>query len=1103
MIRDFFRSRSSGNKKKTTTKRILRAEILEPRTLLSATVLSGEMQQATYAVNSATYAVTAAAPANHAPTVSKAAAAASNPVTGKTVQLSVLGADDGGENNLKYAWTTSSFPSGAPVPTFSVNGTNAAKNTTVTFKTAGTYSFTATIIDAGKLYVTSSVKVTVNQTISSITVIPSITNILVGGTQQFSATGYDQFGSVLKTQPTFTWTTTLGTIDNSHVSPGLLTAPGVGGIGTVTATVGLIKGTASMRVVGNLAVTHVAAATSNPVTGATVQLSVLGSDGADESNIKYTWTMTSSLNGSPAPTFSVNGSNAAKTTTVTFKAADTYFFTATLVDTAGHTASSNVMVIVNSTVTKIVVNPGTATLSAGGTQQFSATGYDQFGKCMTTQPTFTWTAGAGTITSAGFFTAPPITASATVRAAAGGISGTANVTDINHAPTVAVPAAAASNPVTGTSVQLSVLGADDAGEGNLYYCWTPASIPNGASAPTFSKNWTNAAKNTTVTFYQAGTYIFTAIVLDAGNLAVSSSVTVVVNQTFTSVQIYAPSQVIYPGLSLQCYAWTLDQFYSVMTPPSPINWWSSAGSITSNGLFYAFAPPGNVTITASSGGIQASTTITVINSTNFLGLYDSTLANLTQSLFVDGSIDRQDMIDILQSVCPAANGTLGQVDYHDLQTIMSKASTLNMPGYVQALANDVINGSYANAWYQGQRLGNLTYLTTGANFTNLIDKWFYGTDYPVIDANVPAGQTYSYTSVSGSLFNAATGGIPSHADEFQGLLGDCYFITALGTLADSSPAAIRNMFVDNGDGTWTVRFYSGSTVNYVTVDRMLPTDSSGALVYADFGMTSTDPTNTLWIPLAEKAFVELNEINQLGAYGTNCYSSIQGGCSGDVYADVLGYSANFYGMSNPQPLINAVNNHLAVSIGTNGTTDPTSGLHTGHAYGVIGYDSQSGTFTLYNPCGFDQPGPLTWTQLQQNCAGFQTADPAGSIPISAIPQFGALPRTLAITQIIITNAPQNRHAFSAEQDLLPNQGQEPDSIPEKVLKVRDRLFASQPIQGSNVSAINTSWVELERNGQSSKTSRNLYYLSADEFFGEIPFLELVSNNPVPLWERLC
>ena len=41
-------------------------------------------------------------------------------------------------------------------------------------------------------------------------------------------------------------------------------------------------------------------------------------------------------------------------------------------------------------------------------------------------------------------------------------------------------------------------------------------------------------------------------------------------------------------------------------------------------------------------------------------------------------------------------------------------------------------------------------------------------------------------------------------------MGDCYFISALGTLADSNPAAIENMFINNGDGTYTVRFYTGT-----------------------------------------------------------------------------------------------------------------------------------------------------------------------------------------------------------------------------------------------------------------------------------------------------
>ena len=45
-------------------------------------------------------------------------------------------------------------------PTFTVNGTNASKNTSVNFDKAGAYTFLVTISD-GSLSVTSSVNVTV------------------------------------------------------------------------------------------------------------------------------------------------------------------------------------------------------------------------------------------------------------------------------------------------------------------------------------------------------------------------------------------------------------------------------------------------------------------------------------------------------------------------------------------------------------------------------------------------------------------------------------------------------------------------------------------------------------------------------------------------------------------------------------------------------------------------------------------------------------------------------------------------------------------------------------------------------------------------------
>jgi hypothetical protein len=96
------------------------------------------------------------------PTVATAAAASPATVTvGGTTNLSVLGADDGGEANLTYTWTTTALPSGAAAPTFGANATNAAKNTTATFRQAGSYTLTVTITDVNGRSVTSSVAVTV------------------------------------------------------------------------------------------------------------------------------------------------------------------------------------------------------------------------------------------------------------------------------------------------------------------------------------------------------------------------------------------------------------------------------------------------------------------------------------------------------------------------------------------------------------------------------------------------------------------------------------------------------------------------------------------------------------------------------------------------------------------------------------------------------------------------------------------------------------------------------------------------------------------------------------------------------------------------------
>src|SRR5262249_33442573 len=171
------------------------------------------------------------------------AKAASNPVTATSVGLSVLGQENGSDTGLTYTWSNS----GPAAVTFSPNGTNAAKNTTASFAKAGSYTLTATISD-GSQSVTSSVTVTVNQTLTSVQVGPATATVPDGTTKQFSATALDQFGNPLATQPGFTWSIDaggLGTVNGT----GLYTAPATGvGSATVRASSGTTSASSAVTI---------------------------------------------------------------------------------------------------------------------------------------------------------------------------------------------------------------------------------------------------------------------------------------------------------------------------------------------------------------------------------------------------------------------------------------------------------------------------------------------------------------------------------------------------------------------------------------------------------------------------------------------------------------------------------------------------------------------------------------------------------------------------------------------------------------------------------------------------------------------------------------
>ncbi|MEM9449268.1 MAG: C2 family cysteine protease [Cyanobacteria bacterium P01_E01_bin.6] len=329
---------------------------------------------------------------------------------------------------------------------------------------------------------------------------------------------------------------------------------------------------------------------------------------------------------------------------------------------------------------------------------------------------------------------------------------------------------------------------------------------------------------------------------------------------------------------------------------------------------------------------------------------DYYLRNVTRSFAADG-INRTDMIEVLRET-----KDYGSMTGAELSGVRKVVSSLSMPEYVRNLADKVVNGDPAN---NRSGIGNLYAGASSARVESLVGKWFYGGDRP------DAAGTYRYTS--GSLFQ---NGI-SMFDVDQGGVGDCYFIASLGAAAKDKPHVVSNMFIDNGDGTFTVRFFKpDGTRDYVTVDRYLPTTGSGNAIYAGWGGDNTESDNELWVALAEKAYAQVNESGWIGQDNTNSYSGIANGWMDKVINQISGYSTtskNATTMTKTEA-INLVNSSKMLTVGFVDGTIP--GVVNSHAYTVSSYNPWTGKFHLHNPWG-NSHADVTWSELQSMKGWFQ------------------------------------------------------------------------------------------------------------------------------------
>ncbi|MCF2149337.1 C2 family cysteine protease [Desmonostoc muscorum LEGE 12446] len=351
-------------------------------------------------------------------------------------------------------------------------------------------------------------------------------------------------------------------------------------------------------------------------------------------------------------------------------------------------------------------------------------------------------------------------------------------------------------------------------------------------------------------------------------------------------------------------------------------------------------------------------------------LQDAGLIDLTRTLAGDGNLSRNDMISLFRNAKDGA--VIDAKELTDLRTIVSNATRFTMQDHVRVLSNYVVNGNPANQWWTGgattrTALGNLFAGSSDTQLEKLIGKWFLGSDRPNPlsqgdiargDEGINAGDK-TYRAVSGSLFQ---NGI-SADDINQGAAGTCYYLATLSSIALEKPSYIQNMFIDNGDNTYTVRFFNNGVANYVTVDKYLPTDSFGQLVYASSGQSYNDSTNELWVALAEKAYAQLAESGWSRPDNvSNGYGSIDGGWMDYVIEQVTGLSATFQEIANMNKtqLINLVNTNQILTAGF--VYGAGYGVVNSHAYTITAYNATTGKFHLRNPWG-NTDADVTWEQL--------------------------------------------------------------------------------------------------------------------------------------------
>ena len=464
----------------------------------------------------------------------------------------------------------------------------------VTAAANGTATITATAGQAS-----ASATVTVAQEVSSVTVVPAEANFAaLGDTLRLTAEAFDANGSAV-TGVEFSWESSATAVTTVSAT-GLVTAV-ANGTATITATSGGASASATVTVAQVVSSVAVAPAEANfAALGDTLRLTAEAFDanGSAVTGAEFSWGTSddavATVDGSGLVTATANG-------------------TATITVTAGQ-ASASATVTVAQEVSSVAVTPAEANLAAlGDTLRLTAEAFDANGSTVTGAE-FSWGTSddaVATVDGSGLVTAVA-NGTATITATSGEASANATVTVAREVSSVTVVPAEANFAALGDTLRLTAQAFDANGHAvaGAEFSWQTS---DDAVATVSATGLATAVANGTAT-------------ITATSGEASASATVTVAQEVSSVMV-APAEASLAALgdTLRLTAEAFDANGHAVAG-AEFSWQTSddaVATVDATGLVTAIAS-GSVTITATSGPVSGSATVTVAQDVSSVTLVPDT-----------------------------------------------------------------------------------------------------------------------------------------------------------------------------------------------------------------------------------------------------------------------------------------------------------------------------------------------------------------------------------------------------------------------------------------------------------------------------------------------